>query len=146
HVGLVDQLKVSPLTMSFVFSFIVLLSGLIAFMLGVAEAHPAVAAYRQASEARDQAEESYLEAVRAHAEAQHSEPEPEAELILSYRRQAGSRQAAVWADYQAAQLAYLDTVALETHEPTMTQAASAAIQDEPLPPELASWYEEAGAQ
>jgi hypothetical protein len=53
----------------------------------------------------------------------------------SYLTEAADRQAALWAEYQAAQFAYLDTVAIEMHNPTLTQAAIAAIRDEEPPPD-----------
>jgi hypothetical protein len=68
-IGLSDQLHVSPWTMTCVLAIVLLLSGLIAFTLGIAEAHPTVAAYRAAVRVREQAEESFHTAVRAHAEA-----------------------------------------------------------------------------
>ncbi len=133
RVGNIDRIGVSPWTMTCVFAIILLLSGMIAFVLGVAEAHPAVVAYRAAVRAREDSEAAYLQAVRARAESRDDEMVPEDETLDTYWNQARSRQLALWEEYQAAQLAYLDTVALEMRQPTITQAASLAVSGEEPP-------------
>jgi hypothetical protein len=139
-IGLADQLHLSPWTMTFVFTIVLLLSGLIAFILGLAEVHPAVAAYRGAVTVRENAEAAYLSAVRAEAEVTDADPRSEEDLLAEQRQQAEDRQAAVWAEHHAAKAAYLDAIAMEMGQPTLTQAIGAALGGDPppLPPRLAA--------
>jgi hypothetical protein len=125
-VSLVGQLQVSPWTMTCVFSVVLLLSGLIAFILGVAETHPAVAAYQAASRRSQQAQAAWEEAIRAHAETDQAEREQAGEVVTFHEEQSRRQQAALEAEFRAAQLAYLDTVALETRAPVLTQAIGGA--------------------
>jgi hypothetical protein len=120
--------------MTCIFTIILLLSGLIAFILGLAEVHPAVAAYRGAVTAREEAEAAYLNAVRAEAEATDSDPRSEEDVLAEQRYQAEERQAALWAEHLAARAAYLDAIALEMGQPTLTQAVGGAIDDPPPMP------------
>lgn len=133
-VSQISQYHVSWWTMTGVFASVLLLSGMIAFILGVADSHPAVVAYQAAHEETERANETYLAALRAQAEADQADTEPTEEMLESHRREASHREAALRAEYQAAELAYLDTVAVEMGDPAVTQGISGAIRDEQPPP------------
>jgi hypothetical protein len=133
-ISLVSQLHLSPWTMTCVFAIVLLLSGLIAFILGLAELHPAVAAYRNAVTAREEAEAAYLDAIRMEAEATDSDPRSEDDALTEQRSQAEDRQTALWAEHMAARAAYLDAIALEMGQPALTQAVGGAIDDPPVMP------------
>ena len=132
-VSQVNSYHVSWWTMTGVFAAVLLLSGMIAFVLGFADSHPAVAAYQAAHAESEQANEAYLEAIRAHEEAVQASNDPDDEMLRSHRREASYRQAALWSEYQAAQLAYLDSLAVEMGDPAVTQAISGAFHDEEPP-------------
>ena len=132
-VSQIDNYHVSWWTMTGVFAAVLLLSGMIAFILGIADSHPAVAAYQAAQTECERANEAYLEAIRTHEEAEQASNEPNDEMLRSHRREASYRQAALWSEYQAAQLAYLDSLAVEMGDPAVTQAISGAFRDEQPP-------------
>jgi hypothetical protein len=133
-VSQLNNYHVSWWTMTGVFACVLLLSGMIAFILGLGDSHPAVAAYQAAQAESEQADEAYLEAVRAHEAALQAGHEPEDEMLRSHQREASYRQVALWSEYQAAQLAYLDSMAVEMGDPAVTQAINAAFHDEGQPP------------
>jgi hypothetical protein len=133
-VSQLNNYHVSWWTMTGVFACVLLLSGMIAFILGFADSHPAVAAYQAAQAESDQADEAYLEAVRVHEAAEQASNEPDDEMLRSHRREASYRRAALWSEYQAAQLAYLDSVAVEMGDPAVTQAINAAFHHDGPPP------------
>ena len=128
-IGLASELHVSWWTMTGVFASVLLLSGLIAFMLGLGEAHPVVAGYHAAVRATDEAEAEYEVAVRAHAEAAEPVRMSEDEIRADSAAEAERVAQAVRSEYQAAAEAYLDAVAREIGDPNITEATSAVRRD-----------------
>jgi hypothetical protein len=123
-------------TMSVVFAVVLLLSGLIALLLGVAEDHPAIASYRAAASDRQAKEEAYLRAVGERAQTIESAVVPLDEQLEAHWQAAEERERAIWEEHQAAQCDYLDAVALGMCQPTLTEATAAAVrrQEPPDPP------------
>jgi hypothetical protein len=119
------------LAMTIVFAIILLLSGLIAFMLGMAEEHPAVIAYRAAVRVRERAEALFLEATSRRAQTVESTLVPEDEQLANHWREVRAREQAIVQEHLAAESAYLDAVALGIGQPTITQAICASIAGEP---------------
>ena len=134
EIGGAQALHINPWTVAAIFSLVLLLSGLIAFMLGLAEDHPGVAAYRAAAETREAAEEEYLEAVRAHAGTQHSVVVDDDTRLASLRARSAETLQAMNEEYEAAKAAYLDAVTLGIAKPSVTEAAGTSLPPIPVPP------------
>lgn len=120
--SLAGNLGLSPYTVSAMFIALLLLTGGIAFMLGIAGDHPIVAAYRAAAERR----ERILERVRGDRTALTG-AQQRLDGFADERDNAGERAArrrtAVVAGYAAAASTYLDAVADELADPAATEAA-----------------------
>lgn len=126
EISAIGQLHVSVWTMTAIFATLLLMSGMIAFMLGLGEAHPVVAGYHDAVRAAEEAEDAYDEAVTRHAEAREPLRLTPDDITAASATEAGHRERALRAEYTAATEAYLDSFARETGEPAVTQAASTA--------------------
>jgi hypothetical protein len=129
-VGGLEALNLSWWTMTSVFAIILLVSGLVAFMLGSADHHPGVRALRESAQHRERAEEAYLEAVRAHAVLGQGTVEVEEEEMTSFRAERDRREEALRDEYAAANPAYLDAVAMTRGNPAVTQAVNARLNRE----------------
>ncbi|WP_306213508.1 hypothetical protein, partial [Actinoplanes sp. RD1] len=100
NVGGAEALGINPWTVTALFTAILLLSGLIAVMLGLAEDHPGVAAYRAAGEARAASEDAYLEAVREQAGTEHSAVVDEADRRQGLSARSSERVAAIGEEFE----------------------------------------------
>jgi hypothetical protein len=133
NVGGLTDINANWQTMTVVFAVVLLLSGLIAFLLGVAQEHPAIAAFRAAVQDRREKDDAYLRAVAAQAQTLESTIVPEEEQLDAHWREAEERERAIWEEHQAAQCDYLDAVSLGMGQPTLTEATAAAIRQESPP-------------
>ncbi|BEL06364.1 hypothetical protein Q0Z83_045550 [Actinoplanes sichuanensis] len=133
NVGGAQALGINPWTVTALFTFILLLSGLIAVMLGLAEDHPGVAAYRAAGETREAAEDAYLEAVREQAGTEHSTVVGEDERRQELSIRSSERATAISAEFEAAKAAYLDSIALGLARPAVTEAAGQSLPPVSVP-------------
>lgn len=112
-------------TLIAVFGLLIVLSGLIAFLLGIAENHPGVAALRAADRSAERAERDFLAARTAHAGAGLDVIEDRDDEAAELEKLCEHRIAAIDAEYRAARAAYLDAVALAVGNPSVTQAIGA---------------------
>jgi hypothetical protein len=133
--SLVDSLHLDPHSVSLMFVGLLLLSGGIAFLLGLGGEHPYVAAYR---DTRDELAELDRRLAAEDLERQRGN-EAEAQLTarLDARREAqAARLRAVDETYEAAAHAYLDGVAGALGDPAVTEAATRLSRRWPLLPHL----------
>ncbi|GAA2128695.1 hypothetical protein [Actinomadura napierensis] len=132
-IGGVHQLGLQHghIAMTAVFAIILLLSGLIAFTLGMAEEHPAVAAYRAAVRVSERAQALFLEATSEESRTRDSTLVPEEEQLRAHWHEAQEHRTAIAQEHLAAEKVYLDAVALGIGRPTTTQAVSAYLDEPP---------------
>ncbi|VVJ15008.1 Uncharacterised protein [Amycolatopsis camponoti] len=119
--------NLGPTTLLATFGLVIVVSGLLSFLLGIADNHPAVSAFARADRGLRQAEEANLKAVRTHAsvlieDAEEPEVSPEESLTLEHEK----RLEVLQADYAAAWAAYRDAWSLAAGNPSRTQAAGSA--------------------
>ncbi|MES4902515.1 MULTISPECIES: hypothetical protein [unclassified Streptomyces] len=131
--SLIESLHLDPHSVSLMFVALLLLSGGIAFLLGLGEEHPYLAAYRTTAEQLRELERE------TEADMAGAERAKEAEATLDAR--AGARRAAHEARlyavddlYEAAAHAYLDGLAGQSADPAVTEAAMRLSQQWPLLP------------
>ncbi|GAA1266847.1 hypothetical protein [Streptomyces javensis] len=131
--SLIESLHLDPHSVSWMFIALLLLSGGIAFLIGLGEEHPYLAAYRTTSERLRELERDI------ETDLAGSERAREAEATVGAR--AGARRAAheerlcaVDELYEAAAHAYLDGVAMESGDPAVTEAAMRLSGQWPLLP------------
>jgi hypothetical protein len=124
QISLARNLGVSSLQMTALFASLILMSGTIAFMLGIADAHPVVAGYRDAVREAIEAEDAYDAAVAAHAEAVEPVRQTPEEIKAASAAEAEQRERALRAEYTAAAEAYLDAYSREMGDPNVTQATT----------------------
>ncbi|MGW3563807.1 hypothetical protein ACWDSL_07890 [Streptomyces sp. NPDC000941] len=131
--SLIESLNLDPHSVSLMFVALLLLSGGIAFLLGLGEEHPYLAAYRTTAEQLRELEE------QTEADTAGVERAKEAEATLDAR--AGARRTAhearlyaVDALYEAAAHAYLDGLAGKCADSAVTEAAKRLSQQWPLLP------------
>ena len=124
QISLAGNLHVSSLQMTALFASLILMSGTIAFMLGMADPHPVVAGYRDAVRAAAEAEDAYDAAVAAHAEAVEPIRRTPEEIKATSAAEAEHREQALRAEYTAAAEAYLDAYSREMGDPNVTQATN----------------------
>ncbi|MDF5757496.1 hypothetical protein [Spongiactinospora sp. TRM90649] len=126
----VDLLDLDPLTVSVMFAALLLLAGALAFLLGMAEDHPMVAAYRGAAH-RQAADEAVVRAGRGGVEAAEQQLARLDERLRAEEERQAHRQEEVRAAYEAACAAYLDSVARTMRKPGATEAASRPVPEQP---------------
>ncbi|MFI2210549.1 hypothetical protein [Streptomyces sp. NPDC020141] len=131
--SLADSLNLSPDSVSLMFVALLLLSGGVAFLIGLGDEHPYLAAYRSNAEELRRLE-AEIEADEAGAERAR-----QAEAVLNaridHRRAAqDARLHAVSDLYEAAAHAYLDGVAGKSGDPAVTEAAMRLSRQWPLLP------------
>ncbi|GAA0974349.1 hypothetical protein [Streptomyces rhizosphaericus] len=131
--SLIESLHLDPHSVSWMFIALLLLSGGIAFLIGLGEEHPYLAAYRTTAERLRELERDI------ETDLAGSERAREAEATVGAR--AGARRAAheerlyaVDELYEAAAHAYLDGVAMESGDPAVTEAAMRLSSQWPLLP------------
>ncbi|MDX3228441.1 hypothetical protein [Streptomyces sp. ME19-01-6] len=131
--SLIESLHLDPHSVSLMFVALLLLSGGIAFLIGLGEEHPYLAAYRTTAEQLRELER------QTEADTAGLERAKEAEATLDTR--AGARRTAhearlyaVDALYEAAAHAYLDGLAGQSADPAVTEAAKTLSQQWPLLP------------
>ncbi|TDC80100.1 hypothetical protein [Streptomyces hainanensis] len=131
--SVLDQIGMGEQTMSLMFTALLLLSGGVAFLLGLAVAHPYLAAYRATSRERERLmaaeRESTLAARRAGQRAAAHPAEAQA-----YDDALKAAQSEVDERYEAAAHAYLDGVAAAARDPAVTEAAMRLSGQWPLLP------------
>jgi hypothetical protein len=116
-----------PTTLTAAFGLVIVVSGLISFLLGMADDHPAVSAFAAADRGLREAEEARLSAITKHAsglveDAEEPEVSPEEALAEAHQK----RIEALAADYEAAWAAYRDAWSLAAGNPSKTLAAGVA--------------------
>ncbi|WP_037645005.1 hypothetical protein [Streptomyces hygroscopicus] len=131
--SLIESLHLDAQSVSWMFVALLLLSGGIAFLIGLGEEHPYLAAYRTTAE-RLRELEGETETDLAGAERAK-----EAEATLGARADArrAAHEARLYAVddlYEAAAHAYLDGVAMESGDPAVTEAAMRLSRQWPLLP------------
>lgn len=135
--SVLQDLDIGERTMSLMFVALLLLSGGVAFLLGLSLAHPYLAAYRGAFDARRRlaaAEHASLAAARRAAERAGTRPAEEAA-----RRDALDAALREVDDlYEAAAHAYVDGVASAARDPAVTEAAMRLSGTWPLLPRPAT--------
>jgi hypothetical protein len=124
QISLAGNLHVTSLQMTALFASLILMSGTIAFMLGIADPHPVVAGYRDAVRAAAEAEDAYDAAVTAHAEAVEPIRRTPEEIKAASAAEAEHQEQALRAEYTAAAEAYLDAYSREMGDPNVTQATN----------------------
>ncbi|MFK4269529.1 hypothetical protein [Streptomyces milbemycinicus] len=131
--SLIESLHLDPHSVSLMFVALLLLSGGIAFLIGLGEEHPYLAAYRTTTEQLRELEQ------QTEADTAGVERAKEAEATLDAR--AGARRTAheerlyaVDALYEAAAHAYLDGLAGQSADSAVTEAAKRLSQQWPLLP------------
>jgi hypothetical protein len=131
--SLVDSLHLDPHSVSLMFVGLLLLSGGIAFLLGLGGEHPYVAAYR---DTRDELAELDQQLAAVDLERQHaSEADAQLTDCLAARREAQeARLRAVDETYEAAAHAYLDGLASGFGDPAATEATMRLSRQWPLLP------------
>ncbi|OPF74678.1 hypothetical protein VT50_0226385 [Streptomyces antioxidans] len=131
--SLIESLHLDPHSVSWMFIALLLLSGGIAFLIGLGEEHPYLAAYRTTSERLRELERD-IETDLVGAERAR-----EAEATMGARADArrAAHEARLYAVdelYEAAAHAYLDGVAMESGDPAVTEAAMRLSSQWPLLP------------
>ncbi|MER6916531.1 hypothetical protein ABT354_33170 [Streptomyces sp. NPDC000594] len=130
----IDSLELSEGSVSVMFIALLLLSGGIAFLVGLADEHPYLASYRHLVE-RLRALERTMAADRLGAE-RAREALVSLEARNAERRAArDARRNAVGSLYESAAAAYLDGVTLAGGDPAITEAAARLARVWPLLPE-----------
>ncbi|MFJ2201041.1 hypothetical protein [Streptomyces violaceusniger] len=131
--SLIESLHLDPQSVTWMFVALLLLSGGIAFLIGLGEEHPYLAAYRTTAERLRELEQEI------ETDLAGSERAKEAEATMGAR--GGARRAAHEARlyavddlYEAAAHAYLDGVAMESGDPAVTEAAMRLSRQWPLLP------------
>ncbi|MDT0546523.1 MULTISPECIES: hypothetical protein [Streptomyces] len=131
--SLIESLNLDPHSVSLMFVALLLLSGGIAFLIGLGAEHPYLAAYRTTAEQLRELERE------TEADIAGAERAKEAEATLDNR--AGARRAAHEARlyavddlYEAAAHAYLDGLAVQSADPAVTEAAMRLSRQWPLLP------------
>jgi hypothetical protein len=112
----------SPTTLFAVFGLVLVLSGIISFLLGLADDHPAVAAFRSANRLAERAEDAHLRAITTHAGASIDLTVDESEAIDTAEERHARRVDAIRAEHAAAWAAYRDGWSLAVGNPSSTQA------------------------
>lgn len=132
--SIVDTLHLSTQSVTLMFVTLLLLSGGVAFLLGLAEEHPYLAAYRSTRERL--ARLDHAQAADEECAVFAKEAEEQLEGRLAERRVArDARLNAVDDLYEAAAHAYLDGLAEGAADPAMTEAVMRLGQQWPLLPE-----------
>ncbi|MFE2182964.1 hypothetical protein [Streptomyces sp. NPDC059455] len=131
--SLIESLHLDPHSVSWMFIALLLLSGGIAFLIGLGEEHPYLAAYRNRAEQLRELEQDI------ETDLAGSERAREAEAALGARttaRRAAHEERLYAVDelYEAAAHAYLDGVAMESGDPAVTEAAMRLSSEWPLLP------------
>ena len=116
-----------PTTLLAVFGLVIALSGLISFLLGLADDHPAVAAFAAADRGLRRADAAHEQAIAAHAAGRIRQAERTDDPLESAEEEHEIRVVAIRADYAAAWAAYRDSWSLAVHNPAKTQAVSTAV-------------------
>ncbi|OMI38612.1 hypothetical protein, partial [Streptomyces sparsogenes] len=131
--SLLESLNLDPHSVSLMFVALLLLSGGIAFLLGLGEEHPYLAAYRTTTERLRELEREIEEDVAG------AERARQAQATLETR--AAARRAALEARlyavdelYEAAAHKYLDGLMAQSADPAVTEAAMRLSQKWPLLP------------
>ncbi|MFI6324076.1 hypothetical protein ACIBG8_41580 [Nonomuraea sp. NPDC050556] len=119
----IEQLGLTPVTVSVMFAMLLLLAGALAFLLGIAEDHPMVSAYRGAAE-RQREEADRLRAGRTGAETAQRQIDEFDEKVESQRERHEHLSAEINSAYAAAAAAYTDAVTEVVARPAVTEAAS----------------------
>ncbi|GAA1255722.1 hypothetical protein GCM10009677_02070 [Sphaerisporangium rubeum] len=127
---LIDRLGLDWFTVSVMFAALLLLSGAVAFLLGISEDHPAVSAYRGAAERQNALERSLRQGRAAADEAKRTATELEGR-VTAIKEGFAHKEERTRAHYQAAGSAYLDEAAHVLRDPSVTEAAGRATG--PLP-------------
>jgi hypothetical protein len=122
-----DLQGMSPNTVTAIFALLLVLSGLLSFMLGLADEHPGITGLRATHAAAEAAAEDHLDAVAERAEAHIDDLVPVEEQLAFAQMESDARIGAIIMEYQAARAAYLDAVALALADPAMTMGTSAAV-------------------
>lgn len=122
--GAVNDL--SPTTLFAVFGLVIVLSGLIAFLLGLADDHPAVGAFKAAHRCAEDAENAYLTSITTHAGVNIDQAPDLSEVVDAAMRQHEQRIMMIRAEHAAAWAAYRDGWSLAVGNPSMTQAVGVA--------------------
>jgi hypothetical protein len=117
--------SLNPTTLFAVFALVLVLSGLIAFLLGLADDHPAVAAFKAANRCAERAEDAYLRTINTHAGASIDRIPDASEVVAAAMAQHEHRVTAIRAEHAAAWAAYRDGWSLAVGNPSMTQAVGA---------------------
>ncbi|GAA2260423.1 hypothetical protein GCM10010232_59500 [Streptomyces amakusaensis] len=131
--SLAESLDLSPDSVSLMFIALLLLSGGIAFLLGLGDEHPYLGAYRDNAEQLRRLERETEEDAAGAERAKQAEAALPARLTA--RRAAQNARLDAVADlYEAAAHAYLDGVAGESGDPAVTEAAMRLSRQWPLLP------------
>ncbi|GGZ56302.1 hypothetical protein GCM10010387_57890 [Streptomyces inusitatus] len=131
--SLAESLNLSPDSVSLMFIALLLLSGGIAFLLGLGDEHPYLGAYRDNAEQLRRLERETEEDAAGAERAKQAEAALPARLTA--RRAAQDARLDAVADlYEAAAHAYLDGVAGESGDPAVTEAAMRLSRQWPLLP------------
>ncbi|WP_062212875.1 hypothetical protein [Streptomyces sp. NBRC 109706] len=131
------QLNIGEQTMSLMFFALLLLSGGVAFLLGLGVSHPYLAAYRRTAEARRRlADAERTAAATAHRAAARASARPAEETARQDALDAALRE--VDDLYEAAAHAYLDGLASAARDPAVTEAAIRLSGTWPLLPRPAT--------
>ncbi|GII61467.1 hypothetical protein Skr01_15520 [Sphaerisporangium krabiense] len=120
---LVDRLHLDWFTVSVMFGALLLLAGALAFLLGIADDHPLVAAYRGAAR-RQEALVKRLRQTRAAMEAAEARLGDMDERRAARHRAQEHREREARAAHDTAQAAYVDAVTTVLRKPNATQAAA----------------------
>jgi hypothetical protein len=129
-----EDLHLGNRSVTAVFCLLLVLSGLIAFLLGLSEQHPGVVAMRAAQRAVRDAENDQLAARAEQGLTLQSRLLADDALLVRLRQQSDQRCAAIEASYRSMATAYLRAVALELRQPAVTQAIGAYLAHLDLPP------------
>jgi hypothetical protein len=122
-------LSLSPVTVTVVFTLTLIISGLIAFLLGTGHEHPGQKAYRYARRRVSRAERAHARAIRRQRRHQETEWRSTAVDEAHLRAPFEHRQRALLAEFHAAEAAYLDAVAKELANPTATVAIGTYLDE-----------------
>ncbi|MCC4316406.1 hypothetical protein HUF15_24290 [Streptomyces samsunensis] len=131
--SLLESLHLDAQSVTWMFVALLLLSGGIAFLIGLGEEHPYLAAYRTTAERLRELERDM------ETDLAGSERAKEAEATLGARAETrrAAHEARLYAVddlYEAAAHAYLDGVAMESSDPAVTEAAMRLSKQWPLLP------------
>ncbi|MGY0060215.1 hypothetical protein ACWY4P_27340 [Streptomyces sp. LZ34] len=133
--SLIESLNLDPHSVSLMFIALLLLSGGIAFLIGLGEEHPYLAAYRTNAERLSELERE------TEADTAGAERAKEAEATLDTRAEArrAAHEARLYAVddlYEAAAHAYLDGLAVQSADAAVTEAAMRLSRQWPLLPHM----------